>query len=153
LFREEAMVSRRDVLALVGSAPVLLVGTRADAEPEPQAELEQHESVQEISHYEKTKSGVIFHCTTDQVKAADVTVTMCTPEILRLQMCPDPGLKNVKGLLEIKEDWPSVAFNVIETPEAVSVDTGTLRMEFQRKPWKYVVYDMTSKGTPFFRNM
>ena len=38
-----------------------------------------------------------------------------------MQMCPDPELKNVKGLLEIKEDWPPAAFHVTEKPEA-SID-------------------------------
>ncbi len=60
-------------------------------------------------------------------------------------MCPDPELKNVKGLLEIKEDWPFVAFTVTEKPGVVSIDTGSLRIEFQKNPWKYVVYNKQSQ--------
>src|ERR1700690_1736280 len=135
------MVTRREVLALAGSVPVLLTATRSAARPEAEGEPEPHEFVQAIFSFEKTKAGIVFHCTTNQGKTVDVTVTVCTPEILRVQMCPDPELKNVKGLLEIREDWPSSAFDVIEKPEAVSIDTGALRIEFQKNPWKYEVYN------------
>ncbi len=135
------MVTRRDVLALAGAAPALLLGTKADAQPQGQSEPEQHEFVQGISSFEKRSFGVVFHCTTSQKKNVDVTLTVCTSEILRVQMCPDPELKSVKGLLEIKEDWSASPFGVTEKPEAVSIDTGSLRIEFQKKPWKYAIYD------------
>jgi alpha-D-xyloside xylohydrolase len=126
---------------LAGAAPAFFAGTPVQAEPERQTELEQHESVQSISSFEKTTAGVIFHCTTSRHKNVDVTLTVCTPEILRLQMCPDPELKDIKGLLEIKEDWPPAAFRVAEKTEAISVDTGSLRIDFQKNPWRYTVYD------------
>jgi alpha-D-xyloside xylohydrolase len=139
------MVTRREILALAGAAPAMLLSTPAATEAQPQApaqaELEQHEFVQAISSFDKTNTGVVFHCKTNQGTSVDVTLTVCTSEIVRLQMCPDPELKNVKGLLEIKEDWPPFAFNLIEKPESVSVDTGSLRIEFQKSPWKYSVYD------------
>ena len=47
----------------------------------------------------------------------------------------------MKGLLEIKEDWTPAAFQSDRKPEAVSIDTGSLRIEFQKNPWKYTVYD------------
>jgi alpha-D-xyloside xylohydrolase len=136
------MVTRREILALAGAAPALLAATtRADAQTQEHAELEQHQFVQAISSFEKTNSGVVFHCTMSPGKNVDVTLTVCTPEILRMQMCPDPDWKNVKGLLEIKEDWPAAVFNVAEKPESLSIDTGSLHIEFQKNPWKYVVYD------------
>ncbi|MGD0966419.1 MAG: hypothetical protein ABSA57_21325 [Candidatus Acidiferrales bacterium] len=136
------MVTRREVLTLAGAAPALLsAATRADAQSQGQAEWEQHESVQTISSFEKTNTGVVFHCATSQGKSVDVRLTVCTPEIIRVQMCPDPDLKNVKGLLEIKQDWPASAFHVTEKPESLSMDTGSLHIEFQKDPWKYVVYD------------
>src|ERR1700690_1773765 len=143
---ETVMVTRRELLALAGSAPALLAATRADAQPRMQAEpgqreLEQHEFVQVISSFEKTSTGVVFHCTTSQGKSVDVTFTVCTPEILRVQMCPAAEMRNVKGLLEIKEDWLPCAFHLTEKPEALSIDTGALRIEFQKNPWKYAVYD------------
>jgi len=136
------MVTRREVLALAGAAPALLGGaaTRADAQTQTQAELEQHEFVEAISSFDKTQSGAVFHCATSQGKSVDITLTVCTPEILRLQMCPDPELRNVKGLLEIKEDWPPAVFGVTEEPAAVWIDTGPLRVELQKNPWKYTVY-------------
>ncbi len=139
------MVTRREVLALAGSVPALLASTRAGAEPEAPAEIEQHEQVQAFSSFEKTSAGVTFHGTTSQGKNIDVMLTVCTPEILRLQMCPDPELRNVKGLLEIKEDWTSVAFTVTEKPGVLSIDTGSLRVEFQKDPWKYVLYNKQSQ--------
>lgn len=102
---------------------------------------EEHEFMQEMSSYEKVKNGVVFHCTTSQGKSIDVQLTVCTPQILRFQTCPDPALKNVKGLLEIKEDWSPCDFNVSEGPGVVSIDTGVIRFQAQRDPWKYVVYD------------
>jgi alpha-D-xyloside xylohydrolase len=135
------MVTRRKVLALAGAAPAFLAATRADAAPQLQTEPEQHEFVQAMSSFDKTNAGVVFHCTTSQGKSVDVTLTVCTPEILRIQMCPDAELKNVKGLIEIKEDWAPVVFSVTEEPEAVSIDTGSMRIEFQKNPWKYVIYD------------
>jgi alpha-D-xyloside xylohydrolase len=138
-------VTRRQVLALAGSAPALLGATWATAQPEAEPGTEQHEFVQSISSFEKTKSGIVFHCATSQHKDVDVTLTVCTPEILRVQMCPDPELKDVKGLLQIKQDWPPAAFHISEKPEAVSIDTASLRIEFQRNPWKYAVYDKTGQ--------
>jgi alpha-D-xyloside xylohydrolase len=137
------MLSRRELLALAGTAPAFFSATPTGAQQQSiaQPELEQHEFLQTISSYERTGTGVVFHCTTSQGKSVDVTASVCTPEILRIQMCPEPELKNVKGLLEIKEDWPPSAFNVTDKPEAVSIDTGSLRIEFQKKPWKYIVYD------------
>ena len=122
------------------NSPDARVARRSGQRP-AQPELERHEFVQAIASFEKTGTGVVFHCATSQGKSIDVTLTVCTPEILRVQMCPDPELKNVKGLLEIKEDWAPAPFSVSEKPEAVSIDTGALRIEFQKNPWKYVVYD------------
>jgi alpha-D-xyloside xylohydrolase len=103
--------------------------------------LEQHEFVAAISSFDKTSSGVVFHCATSSGKNIDVTFSVCTPEILRVQVCPDPELRNVKGLLEIEEDWAPTAFALSEKAELISIDTGSLRIEFQKKPWKYSVYD------------
>ena len=141
------MVTRREVLALAGAAPVLIAakGAQASAAQAPQAELEQHESVRAISSFEKTSAGVVFHCATSRGNSIDVTVTVCTPEIIRFQMCPDPELKNVKGLLEIKEDWPATAFTVTEKADSLTIETASLRVEFQKKPWKYAVYDKQGK--------
>jgi alpha-D-xyloside xylohydrolase len=102
---------------------------------------EEHESVQKMASFEKVKGGVVFHCTTSRGKNVDVSLTVCTSQILRVQMCPDGELRNVKGLLEIKEDWRPCAFDVTEKAGAVSIDTGALRFEAQRAPWKYVVYN------------
>ena len=94
-----------------------------------------------MDSYEKAAEGVAFHCTTSQGKSVDIRLTVCTPHIIRFRMCPDSELRDVKGLLDIKEEWPATAFDVAETPEAVSVDTGAVRFEAQRDPWKYVIYD------------
>ena len=141
------MVTRREVLALAGAAPVLIAakGAQASAAQAPQAELEQHESVRAISSFEKTGTGVVFHCTTNRGNSIDVTLTVCAAEIVRFQMCPDPELKNVKGLLEIKEDWPATAFTVTEKADSLTIETASLRIEFQKKPWKYAVYDKQGK--------
>jgi alpha-D-xyloside xylohydrolase len=141
LTKKRRVVTRREVLALAGSAPALLAATRADAHPEAQDGLELHEFVQKVSSFEKTKTGAVFHCATSQGKDIDVVLTVCTPDILRLQMCPDPELRDLKGLLEIKQDWAPTACSVTEKPETVSIDTGSLRVEFQKNPWKYAVYD------------
>ena len=135
------MVTRREVLALAGSSPLLLAATGVEARPEVVAELEQHEFVQAIASFAKTRTGMAFHCTTNRGTSVDVTLTVCTPEIIRVQMCPDPALRNVKGLLEVKEDWAPVPFSVNETLEIVTIHTGSLRIEVQKKLWKYAVYD------------
>jgi len=102
---------------------------------------EQHEFIQKQDSYEKVKDGLIFHCTTSQGNQVDVRLTVCTPHVIRFQMCPDDELRDVKGLLDIKEEWPAAAFDVSETSEAVSIDTGAVRLEAQKNPWKYAVYD------------
>jgi alpha-D-xyloside xylohydrolase len=135
------MVTRRDILALAGSAPALFLGARADAQQEAPAEQELHEFVAAISSFEKTGAGVVFHCATSRGTNVEVALTVCTPEILRVRMCADRELKNVDGLLEIKQDWPPCAFQVTDKPEGVTIETAALRIEFQKKPWKYVVYD------------
>ena len=102
---------------------------------------EQHEFVQKQDSYEKVKDGLVFHCTTSRGNQVDIRLTVCTPHIIRFRMCPDSELRDVKGLLDIKEEWPATAFRVSETSEAVSVDTGAIRFEAQKNPWKYVIYD------------
>jgi len=102
---------------------------------------EQHEFVQKQDSYEKVKDGLVFHCTTSRGNQVDTHLTVCTPYIMRFRMCPYGKLRDVKGLLDIKEEWPATAFDVYETPEVVSVDTGAVRFEAQRNPWKYVIYD------------
>jgi len=102
---------------------------------------EQHEFVQKQDSYEKVKDGLVFHCTTSRGNHVDIYLTVCTPHIIRFRMCPDGELRDVKTLLDIKEEWPATAFDVSETPEAVSVDTGAVRFEAQKNPWKYVIYD------------
>ena len=54
------MVTRREVLALAGSAPALLGGNTGNRRAEAEPGTEQHEFVQSISSFEKTKSGVVF---------------------------------------------------------------------------------------------
>jgi alpha-D-xyloside xylohydrolase len=134
------MVTRREVLALAASAPAFFTATEAAAE-QPETQQEQHEHLQAVSSFEKLKSGVLFHCVTNRGSSVDVTLTVCTSEILRVQMCPDAKLKSVKGLLEIKEDWTPSPFQVTDKPDSLSIDTDSLRIEFQKSPWKYIVYD------------
>jgi len=102
---------------------------------------EQHEFVQKQDSYEKVNDGLVFHCTTSQRNQVDIRFTVCTPHIIRFRMCPDSELRNVEGLLDIKQEWPATAFDVSETPETVSVDTGATCFEVQKNPWKYVIYD------------
>jgi len=102
---------------------------------------EEHELVQKMDSYQRVQDGLIFHCTTSQARSIDIQLAVCTPHILRFKMCPDAKLKSVKGLLEVKEDWRPSAFDVFEKPEAVCIDTGVIRFEVQKKPWKYVIYN------------
>ena len=98
------MMTRRDLLAIAGTAPALLPGTPAAAQPAATTQLEEHEFIQRMSSFEKTARGAVFHCATSRRKSVDIILTVCTPEIFRIQMCPDAELKNVKCLLEIKEN-------------------------------------------------
>jgi alpha-D-xyloside xylohydrolase len=144
--QEEAEhMKRRELLksavVVAGSAPALMLPESAAAQVVENPQIEQHEFVRTMASFDKTANGVVFHCTGSRGTSVDVILTVCTPEILRVQMCPDPALKNVKGLLEIKEDWPPSAFTVTENPEAVSVDTGVVRFEARRNRWKYAIYD------------
>ncbi len=50
----------------------------------------------------------------------------------------------MKGLLEIKEDWPPAAFNVSEKPEAVSIDTALCVSSFREIPGN--MRSMTKQG-------
>jgi hypothetical protein len=94
-----------------------------------------------MSSFEKTNSGVTFHCETSRGKSVDVVLTVCAPETLRVRMCPDPELRNVKGMLEIKEDWAACPFTVTESPETVTIEPGALRFQARRDRWKYTIYD------------
>ncbi len=106
---------------------------------------EEHECVKKMDSYDKEKDGIIFHCTTSLGDNVDVRLTVCSSHILRFRMCPDVKLRNVKGMLEITQDWVPSLFKVSETPDAVTVDTGVLRFEAQRDPWKYVIYDKSDE--------
>ena len=141
-------MTRRDVLALAGSAPAFLLGARADAAHRGAGPSWNSTSLsRRFLLLKRPAPGVVFHCITSQGKNVDVTLTVCTPEILRVQMCPDPDLRNVKGLLEIKEDWPPCAFTVTEKPEDISIDTGSMRIEFQKNPGN--TWSTTSRDRSF----
>ena len=103
---------------------------------------EEHQHVQRIESHERVADGILFHCTTNQGKNVDIRLTICSPHILRFQMCPDPELRDVKGLLDIKEDWPASAFDVSDEADAISIDTGVLCLVVQKNPWQYAIYDM-----------
>jgi alpha-D-xyloside xylohydrolase len=104
-------------------------------------ELEQHEFVRRMTSFEKTAGGGVFHCVTSRGNNVDVTLTVCAPEILRVRMCPDPELRNVKGMLEIKEDWPPCEFTATDAADAVTIATSALRLVAQKDHWKYTLYD------------
>ena len=103
--------------------------------------MEEHEYIQRMISFEQSEAGLIFHCITTRGKNIDIALSICTPRILRLQMCPDQALEDVHSLLETKEIWPSCNFDVTENNEAVSVTTDDLRFEVQRNPWKYIIYN------------
>ena len=90
------MVTRRDFLAIAGCAPALLVGDPAVAQSQPQEQEEKHEFVRDDASFEKTQSGVVFHCVTSQKKNVDLTLTVCTPEILRADVS-GPGAEEHQG--------------------------------------------------------
>ena len=107
--------------------------------------MEQHQFVQKIDSFDRVQNGVVFHCTASQGQSVDIRLTVCTPHTLRFRMCPDPGLMNVRGLLEIKEDWAPCAFGILETPETLSIDTGAIRFEVRKEPWEYTIYDQSDE--------
>jgi len=107
--------------------------------------LEEHEFIQKIDSYDKVEDGVIFHCVTSKGKFVDVRLNVCTPHILRFRMCPDPKLRDVESLLEIKRNWPSSAFDLSETDETICINTGALNFVVHKNPWKYVIYDRSGE--------
>lgn len=140
-------VSRRDLMRgmAIGvgamGAGIFSDSRAASAEAATSAAAEQHEFIEKMASFEKTSRGAIFHCTTSQGKSVEVAVSVCTPEIIRVEMCPDEQLKDVKCLLEIKEDWPAAAFDLSETAQEVVIATGAVRLRVQRDPWKYSLHD------------
>ena len=108
--------------------------------------LEEHEFVQKMNSYDKVKDGVIFHCITSKGKSVDIQLTICTPYILRFRMCPDPELRDVESLLEIKRDWPPSAFDISERNETVCISTGALNFVVHKNPWKYIIYDRSGRA-------
>jgi len=101
----------------------------------------EHEFISMLSFFEKIENGVVFHCTTNKGHRVQVEVSICSPHIIRLQMYPNLEWKNKKSLIEIKEDWSSCAFDVLEKDDSVSIDTGVIRLLFQKNPWKYTIYN------------
>jgi alpha-D-xyloside xylohydrolase len=119
------------------------------AAEQPSPAAEQHDSIQKVVSYDRTARGAVFHCSTSAGKSVDVAVTVCTPQIIRIQMCPDERLKSVKSLLEIKEDWAASAFNISQTDQNIVIDTGAVQFRVQRDPWQYSLHD--SRKEPVLR--
>ena len=107
--------------------------------------MEHHEFVQKMDSFSQVPDGVVFHCHTSDGHSIDVRLTLCTPHIVRIRMCPDPQLQNAKGLLEIKEDWPIVAYDLDESPETVTLDTGAIRFVVRKDPWQYKMVDRSGE--------
>jgi hypothetical protein len=91
-------ITRRQILSAAGVAPVLLPPADAAAEQVEAPGVEVLEYVQKMMSFESTSRGVTLHCATSRGKAVDVELTICAPEILRFQLCPDSELSKVKGL-------------------------------------------------------
>jgi hypothetical protein len=152
-------VARRDVVrglavaagAIGGDALLPQQAAAAATSPtsasEPAGEV--HEAIEKVSSFEKTARGGIFHCMTSGGKTVDVNVTVCTPQIIQLRMCPDPKLKDVKSLLDIKEDWAASPFKITESEKDIVIDTGAVRFRVQRDPWQYSMHD--SRKEPVMR--
>jgi len=57
-------------------------------------------------------------------------------------MYPDPEWRNKTSLIEIKDDWPPCAFDILMKNDSVLINTGVLQMIFQKDPWKYMINDI-----------
>jgi alpha-D-xyloside xylohydrolase len=137
-----AGVPRRDVIRGFAAGAGALGGALLPQEAAAQApDQERHEYLQKLVSLQKTARGVVFHCLTSAGKTVDVRVTVCTPQIIRLQMCPDEKLQPVKTVLEIKEAWPDSPFTVSENGEQVVIDTGAVQLRVRRDPWQYALHD------------
>lgn len=121
---------------LVRLPPLMLPETSAAQGAEKaeleKPQLEQHEFVRQMTSFEKTAGGGVFHCATGGGNNVYVTLTVCTPEILRIRMCPDTELWNVKSKLEIKEDWPPCDFTATDAADAVTIASSVLRLVARR---------------------
>ncbi|RLI24523.1 hypothetical protein DRO58_07290 [Candidatus Bathyarchaeota archaeon] len=98
-----------------------------------------------MASYTKVDGGVVFRCVTSKERYVDIRLDVCTSCILRFRLSPDPELKDVESLLEIRKDWPSSRFNVYEKAESIYVDTGVLTVEIEKDPWRYLIYDGSGK--------
>jgi alpha-D-xyloside xylohydrolase len=103
--------------------------------------VETHDSIQKALSFDRSARGAVFHCVTTGGVDVDVSVMVCTPQIIRIQMCPDSELKGVKSLLEIKEDWSMSPFTLSQSDGNVVIDTGVVRFQVQLDPWKYALHD------------
>ncbi len=136
-------MQRRDFLATATGAASLagapLNASVAAGQGDGVPEL--HEYVRKMSSLRKEERGAVFQCTTTEGKSVEVSLTVCTPQILRIRMCPDPKLRDIKGLLPVNENWPPAAFELKDDDGAVRLETSALRVECRRDPWQYVIYN------------
>ncbi len=98
-----------------------------------------------MESYEQVDGGVLYHCRTDRDNPVSIRLSICTPHILRFQIRFGANSVFEESLLEVKKDWPPSAFDVSEAPETVVVDTGAVRFEAHREPWRFAVYDASGE--------
>ena len=100
-----------------------------------------HEYVNRMASLARVDRGIVCTCTTSEGHRVDVEITVCSPHIVRLRMCPDSALQDVPSLLDIREHWEPCAFGIEESPDQVCIDTGALQLHIQRDPWRYWLTD------------
>jgi len=106
----------------------------------------------------RTPTGLAFQCQLEgldegqAVNEIAVRIDVIYPDVLRLRMNPAAnraGIRQRRSDMLVQQEWPAPDFEVIEHPTGVSLQTGRIRAEFPRSPWRMQVY--AGEETPFFR--
>ncbi len=148
--RNGMAVTRREILALAGSAPALLAATRAIANRR-RSRVRSSTSLSSRSLLSKRRNRASYF-TVQQARAkTSMSLDGVHARDPPRADVPRPRVEEREGLARDQGRLGRPCIHVTEKPEAVTIDTGSLRIEFQRNPWKYAVYD--KQGQMFSRSM
>jgi alpha-D-xyloside xylohydrolase len=104
-----------------------------------------------VTAVQHTPTGLLLTVETAAGQPIPVQIDLIQPDLLRLRMNPH-GIRQAKSDILVQESWPAPAFEVQETPEAITLLTERLRVVLQRFPWQMRAYDRSAPADaePFF---
>ncbi|MDZ7261001.1 MAG: alpha-xylosidase [candidate division KSB1 bacterium] len=112
----------------------------------------QYEYLYGLTSWQRQGSSLSLRCLTNEEHPVTVEVLFCTASMFRFRLAkelpPKTGGEREETFMVVKREWPEFNFEVQETAEKLTIDTGQIRLVLHKEPWRMQVFD--AEGYPVF---